>query len=438
MIERSADPGLIVSRRIIEKQSIAPTLPLAHRSVLVATESLGPVNGVTRATEQLLRYLRARGVQVASVAPEWQAGSSCAVPEATPCVRLRGFPLPYNPELRVVTPFHLRRIIRRLFRPDLIYLASPASLGMQLWRQARTMGVPMVANYQTDLAFYARLNLPGAVGTAAGWAADRLNAMLYRDPSVRAVLCPSSMSREYLLDLGVPARNIHIVRRGVDCALFDARKRSDALRAHLAPNGEVLLLCVSRLSIEKGFDFLAAAYDTAIRLAQRQRECPKFRLVITGGNANPEIERTIHGYFAARGLDVHFTGTLTGEALATMYASADVFVFPSQTETFGQVVQEAMASGLPVIAQRRGGPADIVRPDVTGYLVNTGNTDRFAQRIVHLATHADLRARMGHTARAIAEKRGWDEINDRIVQIMADALCETPDAGYEKNDPPTA
>jgi len=428
MIERRNDPSLVAAQRIVERPPTAAHA-LAHRRVLIATESLGPVNGVTRATEQLLRYLDARGVRVAAVAPEWRGSSPCDAPDAPPCVRLRGFPLPYNPDLRVVTPFHLRRVTDQLFPPELIYLASPASLGVQLWRQARRTGVPMVANYQTDLAFYARLSLPGAVGTAAGWAADRLNAMLYRDPSVRAVLCPSTMSREYLLDLGVSARNLHIVRRGVDCALFDGQKRSDALRAHLAPNGEVLLLCVSRLSIEKGFDFLAAAYDAAIQLARRQRGCPRFRLIITGGNANPAIERTIHGYFAARGLDVHFTGTLTGEALATMYASADVFVFPSQTETFGQVVQEAMASGLAVIAQRRGGPADIVRPDVTGYLVNPGDTEGFARRIVHLVGHADLRARMGHTARAIAEKRGWDEINGRIAQIMADAMGETTDAG---------
>ncbi len=429
MIERSADTGIVAPRRIAEQRTAVPAHALAHRRVLIATESLGPVNGVTRATEQLLQYLDARAVRVAAVAPEWRGGPPYAAPEATPCVRLRGFPLPYNPELRVVTPFQLRRVTDQLFQPDLIYLASPASLGIQLWRQARRTGVPMVANYQTDLALYARLSLPGAVGTTAGWAADRLNAILYRDPAVRAVLCPSTMSREYLLDLGVPAQNLYIVRRGVDCALFDAQKRSDALRANLAPYGEVLLLCVSRLSIEKGFDFLAAAYDAAIRQAQRQRGCPRFRLIITGGNANPAIERTIHGYFAARGLDVHFTGTLTGEALATIYASADVFVFPSQTETFGQVVQEAMASGLPVVAQRRGGPAEIVRPDVTGYLVGAGDTEDFARRIVHLVAHADLRARMGHTARAIAEKRGWDEINGRIAQIMADALYETPNAG---------
>lgn len=335
-------------------------------------------------------------------------------------------PLPYNPELRVVLPFRLRRIMCALFRPEMVYLASPASLGIQLWRQARAAAIPMVANFQTDLASYARLSLPPAIGGPAGRTADRLHAMLYCDPSVRAVLCPSTASREYLLDLGVPARKIQIVRRGVDCTLFDARKRSQALRGSLAPNGEVLLLCVSRLSLEKGFDFLAAAFAATLQQAQGRRGCSKFRLIVTGGNANPAIAQTIRGYFAARGLDVHFTGTLTGEALATMYASADFFVFPSQTETFGQVIQEAMASGLPVVAQRKGGPADLVRPGVTGYLTSPGDVEDFARQILDLVEDADHRTRIGYTARAIAEKRSWDAVNARIADIMATALAESP------------
>jgi glycosyltransferase involved in cell wall biosynthesis len=280
----------------------------------------------------------------------------------------------------------------------------------------------MVANFQTDLAFYARLSLPHLIGELSSWGTDRLNAMIFRDPFVRAVLCPSSASRDYLLGLGVPINKVHIVRRGVDGILFDPRKRNAAIRAEVAPNGEILLLCVSRLSLEKGFDFLAAAYEAAIRLARARALCPRFRLVITGGNANPTIERTIQRYFTARGLDVHFTGILTGEALAAMYASADLFVFPSQTETFGQVIQEAMASGLPVVAQRQGGPADLVRPSVTGTLVEPGDAEGFAREVVRLVEQPELRVRMGHTSRAIAEKRGWDTVNAQIAHIIAEAL----------------
>lgn len=394
---------------------------LARMRVLVATESLGPVNGVTRATEQLLQHLDARGVETAALAPRANADAAASIPEGMQCIRLAGIPLAYNPELRIVAPFRMRGIYERAFRPDVIYLASPATLGFQVWLQTRNAGIPLVANFQTDLASYARRMLPHPIAALASWGADCLTSMVYRDPAVRAVLCPSTTSRDYLLGLGVREGKIHIVRRGVDCRLFDPRKRSAALRQSLAPRGEVLLLCVSRLSLEKGFDFLAEAYAAMLARLPTRDGGPAARLVITGDNANPAIARTIRGYFAARGLDVHFTGTLTGEALAAMYASADLFVFPSQTETFGQVVQEAMASGLPVVAQRIGGPADIVRDGVTGYLVPPSDRDSFAGRALRLIRNPDLRARMGHTARAIAEKRGWEAINAQIAHFIAEA-----------------
>lgn len=395
---------------------------LAQARVLVTTESLGPINGVTRATEQLLQYFHARGVQVAALAPRAGTDAAVSVPEGIPCIRLGGIPLAYNPDLRIVGPFRMRDIYRRTFRPDVIYLASPATLGFQVWLQTRQAGIPLVANFQTDLASYARRMFPRPLAAPASWGADRLTSIVYRDPAVRAVLCPSTMSRDYLLGLGVREGKVHIVRRGVDCQLFDPRKRSAALRRSLAPHGEVLLLCVSRLSLEKGFDLLADTYAAILARLPHRDGGPAARLIITGDNANPAIARTIRAYFAARGLDVHFTGTLTGEALATMYASADLFIFPSQTETFGQVVQEAMASGLPVVAQRIGGPADIVRDGITGYLAPPSDRDGLADRTLRLIRDADLRARMGRTARAIAEKRNWDAINAQIAHILAEAM----------------
>ncbi len=395
--------------------------PLANTRVLIATESLGPINGVTRATEQLLRHFATEGIEAAAIAPAFAASARASVPEGMPCIRLKGMSLAYNPELRIVRPFRMREIYRRTFRPDVIYLASPATVGFQVWWQTRNAGIPLVANFQTDLASYACRMLPGYLGAAAEWGADQLTRMMYRDPAVRAVLCPSTMSREYLMRLGVREGKIHIVRRGVNCVLFDPAKRSAALRRQLAPRSETLLLCVSRLSLEKGFDFLAEAYAKIVAKVPHRNGFPPVRLIITGDNANPTIARTIRGYFAARGLDVHFTGTLTGEALATMYATADIFVFPSQTETFGQVIQEAMASGLPVVAQRIGGPADLVRDGIIGYLATPSDIDGFAEKTLRLIHDQDLRTRMGHTARAIAEKRDWETVNRQIAHLIAEA-----------------
>ena len=391
------------------------TDPLSGKRVLIVTESLGPVNGVTRATASLQTYLDTHGVAYVTLAPETGTDADRSF-KAT--IRMPGVPLPYNPELRIVRPFDVRKLFRRVGRPDVIYLASPASLGLLLWWQVRRMGIPVVANFQTDLATYARLMLPRPTRRFIGWLVDRITGNGYGDDSIRVAFCPSTQSRDYLVGLGVPEKKIRLLGRGVDVALFDRRKRSAAVRAELAPNGELLLLCVSRLSFEKGFDFLAEAYRETVTRARARGVKTPFRLVITGGNANPDIAHTIQQYFV--GLDVHFTGMLTGEELAAMYASADAFVFPSQSETFGQVVQEAMASGLPVVAQRAGGPADLVVEEQTGFLVPPGDVAAFTDATLRLITEDVVRVRMGKMGRAVTEHRSWDAVNARIATTLAE------------------
>ncbi len=403
--------------------------PLHGTRVLIATESLGPVNGVTRATTSLRTHLATHQIATVTLAPET---GTAADHDFDGTIRLPGLPIPYNPELRVVRPFDVHELFRRVGRPDVIYLASPATLGFQLWWQARRFGIPIVANYQTDLATYARMVLPRPTRRVLGWSADQATARLYRDDAVRLAFVPSSQSRAYLVGLGVPETKLRLLGRGVDCALFHRAKRSADVRQQLAPNGELLLLCVSRLSFEKGFDLLAAAYREIVARARARGITRPFRLIITGGNANPTIEAEIRRYF--NGLDVHFTGMLTGEALATMYASADAFVFPSQSETFGQVVQEAMASGLPVVAQRAGGPADLVVPGQTGTLVPAGDVAAFADAIATMIADDLGRARMGRVARAVAEHRSWDAINLRISHTVAEAVRQSPEgAGYRRS-----
>ncbi|MEI6044956.1 MAG: glycosyltransferase, partial [Chloroflexota bacterium] len=242
----------------LEQKSDQLPQQLKDKKVLVTSESLGPINGVTRATGYLLDYLLAQNVQTAAVAPRLPKPAPSAW--QMPLIRLGGFPLVYNPDLMIVTPFRMSKIFQHTFRPDVVYLASPATLGLQAWWQLRNSGIPMVANFQTDLAFYARLMLPSLPGKAAGWVIDRLTGYFFRHSSIKAVLCPSTSSQNYLLRLGIAAEKLRLVGRGVDCLLFDPRKRNAELRQKLAPQGEVLLICVSRVSLEKGFEFLAEAY----------------------------------------------------------------------------------------------------------------------------------------------------------------------------------
>jgi glycosyltransferase involved in cell wall biosynthesis len=404
-----------------ESVSFAVPEKLRDKKVLVMSESLGPINGVTRATQYLLDYLIKNGVRTAAVAPLFQT-PDIATRLEIPVVRLGGYPLLYNPDLRIAYPFRMSKIFYRTFRPDVIYLASPATVGVQAWWQLRKASVPIVANFQTDLAHYSRTMLPGLVAEPVGKVVDRLTAWFYRDAAVKIALVPSSASRNYLTGLGIQAAKMRMVGRGVDCIQFDAAKRSAKIRAELAPNGEILLLCVSRVSYEKGFDFLAEAFAEITRRAQERGLFQKIRLVITGGNSNAAIMRDIQSYFSRRNLDVVFTGARTGEFLAQTFASADIFVYPSLTETFGQVVQEAMASGLPVVARREGGPADIVQPGETGYLPDPQNVAEFAQNVLTLVEDSTLRQRMSQNARAYALARTWDAVNYQIADLLVDAM----------------
>jgi glycosyltransferase involved in cell wall biosynthesis len=411
----------------IEAQAEPPNnyaLPpkLNSKKILITSESLGPINGVTRATQYLLDFLLERDVKLAAVAPDFGKQDISPLRKRMPIVRLPGLPIIYNPDLVMPFPFRVQKIYERTFKPDLIYLASPASLGLQFWLQVRNSGIPLIANFQTDLSAYAKRMLPKPLQTPTAWLFDELQKQAFAHKSFKYILCPSSASRDYLLSLKVPPKKLKIVGRGVDCHFFDHRKRSAEVRAKLAPNNEILLLCVSRISLEKGFDFLAEAYRQ-ITLRLESLNLPrKVRLIITGGNSNQNIERNIHGYFSKYHLDVIFTGAKTGEPLAQIFAGADIFVYPSVTETFGQVIQEAMASGLPVVARREGGPTDIVQPGLTGYLPDPNDLAAFVENTLELIQNEELRQRMSRAARTYAENRTWDAINYEITQIMADSL----------------
>lgn len=334
---------------------------LEGKRILLATESFGPVNGVSRTTFNLVEYLRRNGVSVAVVAPQ---NSTRAPPIASTTnnndqieLRLKGYPLPYNPELSVVYPVRLSQLYARTFgsRPDLIYLASPASLGFQilfqLRQQKKSAQVPVLLNFQTDLSGYCEILFPPPLDRWAVWVFGSVQGYLFRWEGVKTIFYPSGYVKRYLIKAGVPAEKMMNLRRGVDGSMFHPSKRLDKHRKDWAPNGELIMICVARLAPEKGFEFLS---EVMKELDNRDFQ---FKLVIVGGNQSQKVEQEIRDLFAglaAKG-KVVFTGMLRGEALASAYASADIFLHCSITETFGLVVLESMASGVPVIARDEGG-----------------------------------------------------------------------------------
>jgi glycosyltransferase involved in cell wall biosynthesis len=409
------------------------TLPfpevLRGKKLLLATESFGPVNGVSRTTLNLVEYLRRQGVRVAVVAPALSPSAGAAALTTTTTsesqieVRLQGYPLPYNPELSIVYPVRLSALYARTFgqRPDLIYLASPASLGfqvlLQLRQQQRAQRPPVLLNFQTDLSGYCEILFPSPLDAWAVWVFRSVQGYLFRHSSVRTVFYPSLFVRRYLEKAGVQRDKMLNLRRGVNAELFHPSKRSEDMRRRIAPNGELILACVARLAPEKGFEFLA---EVAKELDRRG---VVFKLLIVGGNKNPQVVEDVKNLFGSLVDEekVHFTGFLRGEELARAYACGDIFLHCSITETFGLVVLESMASGVPVIARDEGGPSEIVAHGKSGYLVPPSDLDGFVEKIVELSNPVLMRE-MALESRRMAEEATWEKINNLVAWKLAESL----------------
>ncbi|MEU4739426.1 glycosyltransferase family 1 protein [Actinosynnema sp. NPDC023658] len=361
--------------------------------VAIVTESFLPqVNGVTNSVLRVLEHLRAHGHRALVVAP----GAGADHHLGTPVVRVPSVDLPRFSSLPVGVP--TRRVLTALadFRPDVVHLASPFVIGARGLSAARRLGVPTVAVYQTDVAGFAGHFGLGLTARAAWRWTRRLHVQADR------TLAPSTWAVEALRAHGVP--RVHRWGRGVDVELFHPGRRDDALRASLAPGGELLVGYVGRLSPEKRVDRLAALADL-----------PGVRLVVVGGG--PEEARLRRDLPGAA-----FLGFRSGTDLAAAYASLDVFVHTGPHETFCQAVQEAMASGVPVVAPDAGGPRDLVQPG-TGYLFSD---DAQLRRAVVGLGDPQRRRRFGRAARRWVGGRTWSVVCDELLGHY-EAVLDVPE-----------
>ncbi|KAK9364896.1 hypothetical protein V1509DRAFT_634930 [Lipomyces kononenkoae] len=418
----AAPPQAPPSKQVFTHDEFEFPSILKGKHILLATESFGPVNGVSRTTLSLVQYLRAHSVHVAVVAPEFNGLKTQTEKKENVEIRLKGYPMPYDTSLAVVYPFRIDKLFARAFQrnPDVIYLASPASLGFQILLQLQqlTHQPPVLLNFQTDLSAYIEILFPFPLSYWGMWVFRCVQGYLFSHPSVRTIFFPSRGVREYLEKAGVPSSKLLNLRRGVKTDLFNPMARSVQYREELAPNNEIILVCVARLAAEKGFEFLA---DVARSLIAK--DFP-FKLLIVGGNRKADVAREVQDLFIGMEKHVVFTGFLQGEDLARAYASGDVFVHCSITETFGLVVLEAMASGIPVIARDMGGPSEIVADKESGYLVPASDLEAFVSCVERLGQDAELRATMGKAGRDIACQATWEKINNRVAWQIAETLSK--------------
>jgi glycosyltransferase involved in cell wall biosynthesis/predicted metal-dependent phosphoesterase TrpH len=283
-------------------------------------------------------------------------------------------------------------------KPDVIHVATPGPVGLCGLIVGRLLGIPVVGSYHTELGPYAlHMTRDPLVAEATGVYVD----WFYNQCAF--VLAPTRHIADALVARGLP--QVGIWGRGVDCELFTPRLRDEDLRARLLDGAEVLVLSVGRVSHEKRLGILLDAY------ARVSRVRGNVRVVIVGdGPARRELERT-----APAG--TVFVGEVRGEQLARLYASADVFCFPSTTDTFGQVILEAGASGLPVVAAATGGALELVAHGRTGLLVAPDDAGALAAALLDLADDRARRASYGAAGRAAALDRTWDAALGELASV---------------------
>ncbi|MET8773060.1 glycosyltransferase family 1 protein [Streptomyces sp. NPDC004658] len=366
--------------------------------VVIVTESFPPdVNGVAHCALQTARHLVDRGHLPLVVAPAPAPGSGPDTDAPCPVVRIPSLPLPGYPQVRVALPS--RRLAAALVahRPDVVHLASPFVLGVRGMAAAARLGIPAVAVYQTDLAGYARTYM--GAGEAAAW--RRIRAV---HAAADRTLAPSSAAQSALEEHGVP--RVRLWPRGVDTVRFRPQHRDEALRRSLAPGGELIVGYVGRLAPEKHVELLSGVCGT-----------DGVRVVVVGdGPSQAHLTEALPGAV--------FLGRRTGDELARIFASLDVFVHTGPFETFCQTVQEAMASGVPVVAPAAGGPLDLVDHGRTGLLVPPRDAAAVQQAVRALAADPVRRAVYGATARATVEGRTWAAVGDQLIAHYDDVLAD--------------
>jgi phosphatidylinositol alpha 1,6-mannosyltransferase len=355
------------------------------RVAIIAECFLPACNGVTNSVLRIIEHLERTGHQAMVVAP----GLGPSRYLETPIERVPAIDMPFYRGLSVALPTaHVRQLLES-FSPDVVHLAAPAVLGAAGARAARSLGIPSVAVYQTDFAGFARRYGLG-VASPGMW-----NWLRWVHAQADLTLAPSSLACWDLERHRI--RPVRTWGRGVDLQRFNPRHRSPMLRRRLAPDGETIVGYVGRLAPEK-----------RVHLLHHVARMPGVRLVVVGdGPSSRKLRRRLH--------DAEFLGFLTGVELSQTLASLDVFVHTGADETFCQTIQEALASGVPVVTPAAGGPMDLVRHGDNGWLFPDDDPALLRGAVAELVSNDELRLVMGQRARTCVERRSWEELGEALV-----------------------
>ncbi|MDE2417503.1 MAG: glycosyltransferase family 1 protein [Burkholderiales bacterium] len=372
--------------------------------IAIVTETYPPeVNGVAMTMGRIVEGLLRRGHAVQVVRPRQSREAVAAPPEGLDEVLAKGVPLPAYGELRLGLPSTNRLTsLWRERRPDIVHVVTEGPLGWSAVVAARKLQLPVTSSFHTNFQIYSQhygislLKMP-------------IEAYLRKlHNRTQATMVPTNAMVRELRARGY--QNVTLLSRGVATEQFHPEHRSQALRAEwgVGPDDLVVLL-VGRLAKEKNVGLVVSAFRAI------QTQLPSARLVLVGdGPLRKALEESCP--------EVHFAGIRKGQDLAAHYASADLFLFPSMTETFGNVVPEAMASGLALVSYDNAAAGELIVSGENGLLVPNGDDLAFVSAAVGLATNPAQIAQFRRTATASVANRSWDTVYDRFAEILRTVL----------------
>jgi glycosyltransferase involved in cell wall biosynthesis len=395
---------------MIASELLLEQLPVATRRLRIAmvTETYPPeINGVAMTIGRIVAALQARDHQVQLVRPRQRGDATSTLNDGHLEQVLRpGIPIPHYNGLNMGLP--AKRLLARLWslrRPDVVHIATEGPLGWSALAAASKLGIPVLAGYHTNFHSYSR-------HYGIGWLKKPIHAYLRKfHNQARLTVVPTDQLREELIGQGY--RNIEVLARGVDTELFSPDRWNPDLRRmwRLGDNG-LAVLHVGRIAPEKNLALLIRSFEAIERLR------PGSRLILVGDGPDSAPLRASHPGF------IH-AGPKVGIDLADHYATADMFLFPSLTETFGNVLLEAMASGLDCVCFDYAAAAEHVRDGINGIKAPFGDEARFIQQTCRLASGEPPSGSLGKTARETVLSVSWGRIFDRLeglyLRLVRDA-----------------
>jgi glycosyltransferase involved in cell wall biosynthesis len=394
-MENSIDTAIVVE----DYPATRPSLRIA-----VVTETWPPeVNGVAMTLAKLVQGLSHRNHDVQLIRPRQTKTDSPMSDSSLEEVLMRGMPIPRYPELKLGLPSK-KTLVKTwtLRRPDVVHIATEGPLGWSALQAAKVLKLPVTSDFRTNFQSYSK-------HYGVGWLRKPIVAYLRKFHNATA--CTMVPTRELMRTLSENGfANLKVVSRGVDTKLFNISKRDTSVRRSWgATDNTKVLISVGRMAPEKNLDQVLKTYEALKSTGQ------SFKLVMVGDGPLKE-------QFQKRYPEIIFPGMLSQSNLAAYYASSDLFIFPSQTETFGNVTLEALASGIPVLAFDCAAARDWVQTGVNGWLVAENNPEGFSAQAVTIFNSKDLLDQITQSTRQQVVHLDWDQIAEQVESVFWDAI----------------